>query len=93
MKKILTSALMIVALVATGTACSEYNDERGKGDAPVANQKGDDSPKSVTNNPDGFANVVTGCLSGAPGWRYATTTHGSSAAPGLVVVADPACNR
>lgn len=87
----LAAGLACVALLLGATACSEYNDERGMGDAPVANKSGDDSPKHVTNNPDGFGNVVTGCVSGAEDFRYFVTTHGSSAPSNLVVEKDEAC--
>lgn len=83
-------AATVLALGAL-TACSEYNDERGKGDAPVANRSGEDSPKHVTNNPDGFGNVVTGCVSGAPGWRYFATTNTDKASSDLEIVQDADC--
>lgn len=73
------------------SACSEYNDERGKGDAPVANRSGDDTPKHVTNNPDGFGNVVTGCVSGAEGWRYFATTNTAEAPSNLKIEKDEGC--
>lgn len=83
---------LVAALLLFGAVgCSEYNDERGKGDAPVANRSGDDSPKHVTNNPDGFGNVVTGCVSGADGYRYFATTNTGHAPSNLVVVEDAAC--
>lgn len=80
---------LVIALFGV-TACSEYNDERGKGDAPVAEKRGDDTPKYVTNNPDGFGNVVTGCVNGATGWRYFATTNASGPS-NLVVRGDKAC--
>lgn len=67
--------------------CSGYNADRGKGDAPVANKKGDDSPAYVVNFPDDFANVAHKCL-GKNG-IYTTTRE---AAP-VVVVNDPECAR
>lgn len=90
MKKILGG--LVAALLLFGAAgCSEYNDERGKGDAPVAGKGGDDSPKEVTNNPDGFGNVVTGCVYGAPGYRYFATTNTGSAPSNLVIKEDKGC--
>lgn len=90
--KIKIAAVVTAVLLALGAVgCSEYNDARGRGDAPVLNKTGDNSPKAVTNNPDGFANIVTGCVNGAPGFRYVTTTHGKSAAPGLAVFPDSKC--
>lgn len=90
MKKI-TAALVAAFLLFGAVGCSQYNDERGKGDAPVANHSGEDSPKSVTNNPDGFGNVVTGCVAGAPGFRYFATTNTGSHPSSLVVLADAKC--
>lgn len=83
-------ATTVLALGAL-TACGEYNDERGKGDAPVAGREGEDSPKHVTNNPDGFGNVVTGCVNGAPGFRYFATTNTDKASSDLEIMKDEAC--
>lgn len=90
MKKIAAAAACAVLLLGA-TACSGYNDERGMGDAPVAGKSGEDSPKYVTNNPDGFGNVVTGCVYGAQGWRYFVTSKGSSAPSNLVILKDAGC--
>lgn len=90
MKKIVT-AVACAGLLFTATACSGYNDERGMGDAPVAGKSGEDSPKYVTNNPDGFGNVVTGCVYGAQGWRYFATTKGGRTPSNLVVLKDESC--
>lgn len=84
-------AVVTALFVATLTGCSGYNDERGKGDAPVAGRRGDDTPKSVTNNPDGFGNVVTGCVVGAKGFRYFATTNTDKAPSNLWIERDPAC--
>jgi len=56
------------------SACSQYNDERGKGDAPVYQKSGDDSPAFVTNMPDGFGNISAKCLYGFPGMAVVTNT-------------------
>lgn len=91
MKKIVTGGLMAAVLLFGATGCSEYQDHRGKGDAPVAHRAGEDSPKTVTNNPDGFGNVVTGCVAGASGFRYFATTSGSDHPSNIAVLADPKC--
>ncbi len=65
-------AAALFAVAATG--CSAYNDERGKGDAPVANRKGDDSPAYVANMPDGFPNGSAKCLKGFAPWAFLVTT-------------------
>jgi len=44
--------------------CSEYDDNRGKGDAPVESRKGDDKAAVVINFPDTFANVALKCYGG-----------------------------
>lgn len=90
-KRAAVAAVVAAVALGTMTACSGYNDERGKGDAPVANRSGEDSPKHVTNNPDGFGNVATGCVAGATGWRYFVTTSTDKNPSNLVVVAAPEC--
>ena len=63
-------------LVACGTTGIDALDSpRGKGDAPVA--ESDDSGAYVTNMPNGFGNVATKCLNGAPGFRVTVTTRGT----------------
>lgn len=91
MKKIVSGGLMAAVLLLGATGCSEYNDHRGKGDAPVANRSGEDSPKAVTNNPDGFGNIVTGCVAGSSHFRYFATTSTSKYPSNIVVLADPKC--
>lgn len=81
-KYLLIGTLLIVSL----TGCSEFNDDRGKGDAPVLNKKGDDWPAVVVNFPDGFANIAFKCLNG--NGLYVTTRD---AAP-VVVEEDPNCS-
>lgn len=91
MKKMIPGGLMAALLLFGAVGCSAYNDERGKGDAPVANRSGEDSPKQVTNNPDGFGNVATGCVAGATGFRYFVTTNSGDHPSSLVVLADAGC--
>lgn len=87
-KKVQITAVSLAFLVGISlTGCSKYNDERGKGDAPVAGKRGDDSPANVTNFPDHFANIATKCAAGAPGYRIFVTTR--EAPP--VVLPDPNC--
>ena len=90
-QRVVVAAVAAVLGLGALTACSEYNDERGKGDAPVAGRSGEDSPKHVTNNPDGFGNVVTGCVNGAPGFRYFATTNTDKASSDLEIMADESC--
>lgn len=82
------------------TACSSYNDHRGKGDAPAG--KGDDSPAAITNMPDDFHNAATKCIKGFAPWAFLNTTSddaiifqapeacGGKAVPGPVVARPPA---
>jgi hypothetical protein len=83
--KYLIAVLSTVIAVSALSGCS--SDERGTGDSPVANHRGDDSPANITNFPDGFANIATKCVAGAPGYRAFVTTR--EAAP--VILADPTC--
>lgn len=98
MKKLLIPAAGLMlggALMLGATACGQSHDNsRGKGDAGVINgygqRLGNDTPKLVTNFPDGFANIATGCV--APGFRaFVTTATGSTGK--FVVVADAKCNQ
>lgn len=87
MKRRATRYLVLFAVIAVTALSGCSSDKRGMGDSPVANHRGDDSPANVTNFPDGFANIATKCVAGAPGYRAFVTTR--EAAP--VVLADPAC--
>jgi hypothetical protein len=91
MKKTILGGLVAAFLLFGSVGCSQYNDERGKGDAPVANRSGEDSAKYVTNNPDGFGNVATGCAAGAPGFRYFVTTNTGNNPSNLVITKDVSC--
>lgn len=83
-----TAGAIAATLMCLLAGCGQaHDDHRGKGDAPVAGRSGDDSPASVTNFPDAFANIATKCVAGAPGYRAFITTR--NAAP--VVLPDPAC--
>ncbi len=97
-----TTAIAVTTALAlmTVSGCSkEYNDQRGKGDAPVAGKQGDDSPADVYNFLDGFGNVATKCV--GKGERAYTTTkayqEGDDDQPPEfvpaheVVVDDPGC--
>ncbi|SHN36922.1 hypothetical protein SAMN05216499_14830 [Actinacidiphila paucisporea] len=81
----LVAVVSAVVVVTAASGCS--SDRRGMGDSPVSGHQGDDRPADVTNFPDGFANIATKCVAGAPGYRAFVTTR--DAAP--VVLADPAC--
>jgi hypothetical protein len=91
MSKVKKAAGAVALAIVVLTGCGQLNDERGKGDAPVADRSGEDSAKHVTNNPDGFGNVATGCVHGAKGFRYFVTTSTSKNPSNLVVLEDTGC--
>ncbi|PAZ15771.1 hypothetical protein CLM62_12110 [Streptomyces sp. SA15] len=69
--------------------CSqEYDDERGKGDAPVKGRKGDDTPAEVYNMPDGFGNLATKCV--GHGFRAYVTTNADGPS-NIQIVEDASC--
>lgn len=83
MKRAAAAAAIAVLTLA---GCSEYNDQRGKGDAPVQNREGDDKPAVVINFPNEFANVAIKCYGGT---ALLTTTR--EAAP-LVIPDSSLCD-
>jgi hypothetical protein len=94
MRRWLTAAVTL-ALVFSATACSNNDDDsKGMGDAPVATAStgkkgGDDSPATITNMPDGYINLATKCVAGAPPWRAIVGTHTDYASSPLGLVQDP----
>jgi hypothetical protein len=75
--------LAVLAVLLALAGCSDFDDERGRGDAPVEDRRGDDAPANVINMPDRFSNVAFKCW--GPNGIYVTTRD---AAP--VVVPDDA---
>lgn len=67
-------AAVVLALTLAGATVGCESDQRGTGDAPVADRKGDDTPAHVTNMPDQFSNVAAKCLAGFPGKAVAVDT-------------------
>ena len=78
------AALAVVAL-ATVAGCSEFNDDRGRGDAPTDQQP--DKAVKVWPNADLFPNIAALCVGG--NGVYTTTRE---AAP-VVVADDPNCDE
>ncbi len=76
-------AVVVVGLALVAGGCSGFNDEGGRGDAPIG--PFDDSPAEVLNFPDKFANVAHKC--DGHGHRVYSTTR--PAPP--VVIDDPSC--
>lgn len=80
-----TILALSVFLVVGFTACSAFNDERGKGDAPL--QERHEDPRQVWENLDGFPNISAFCI-GANG-VYTTTREAAPA----VILDDPNCTE
>ena len=81
------AAVLLVAGLVAG--CSqEYDDKRGKGDAPVAGKAGDDTPAEVFNMPDGFGNLATKCV--GHGFRAYVTTNATGPS-NVQIVEDKSC--
>ncbi len=82
-----TGGLLICAVLVTLLAgCAD--DSKGMGDAPVKDQRGENSPAEVYNFPDHFGNLATKCV--GHGYRaYVTTNKGAPS--NIEVVPDPAC--
>ncbi|CAK7281974.1 hypothetical protein ACNFR7_13505 [Streptomyces sp. RM1] len=79
-------AMAVAALLA---GCSQhYDDQRGKGDAPVQGRAGDNTPAEVYNFPDGFGNLATKCV--GHGYRAYVTTN-ANAPSNVQIVEDKAC--
>ena len=78
--RFIAPAVLSVALLA---GCSGFNDERGRGDAPIG--PFDDSPAEVVNFPDKFANVAHKC--DGHGHRVYSTTRQAA----VTVIDDPTC--
>ncbi|WP_208117397.1 hypothetical protein [Streptomyces sp. NBC_00582] len=79
--------VLVVGTLLAG--CSqEYEDKRGKGDAPVAGKAGDDTPAEVFNMPDGFGNLATKCV--GHGFRAYVTTNATGPS-NVQIVEDKTC--
>lgn len=93
MKKIAIAATAVLAL-ASLTACSEWDNKNGRGDAAITDV--DDGSAEVVNFPDVYGNLATKC---SHGHRLYSTTHGSSddtteyASQIWVIPNDPTCPK
>lgn len=84
----MAAVMLVVAFLTTAGSCKdEYNDDRGKGDAPVGDR--DDSPAGIINMPNEFPNVVHKC-DGA-GHRVYVTREGEGTPRQLFVIEDESC--
>lgn len=89
MRKIYAHAAPLALTVLLG-ACGlqqEYDDERGRGDAPIEGR--DDTPKEVINMPDQFSNVAHACDGHGHRVYVTTQTNGQKA---MEVIPDETCN-
>ncbi|MFI9510331.1 hypothetical protein [Nocardia sp. NPDC052566] len=86
-KVLVRVAVVAVAVLAAGCS-NDYNDQRGKGDAPVKDERGDNTPAEVFNMPDGFGNIATKCV--GHGFRAYVTTNATGPS-NIQVVPDEAC--
>lgn len=86
--RIVLIALAVAFVSPVVAGCSDYNDERGWGDAPVG--KHDDGKWDVINSPNEFPNVATRCNPYEPGTRIYIVTHGKTDVP-PVIREDAAC--
>ena len=84
--KVIIGIIIALAIGIGASSCGEWNDERGKGDAPVQDKAGDDRAAVVINMPDGFANVAIKCYAG--NGLYVTTRD----APPIIIADDPNCD-
>ncbi|KRC99430.1 hypothetical protein ASE41_37325 [Streptomyces sp. Root264] len=83
------AAGLVLLAVGTLAGCSqEYEDKRGKGDAPVQGKAGDDTPAEVFNMPDGFGNLATKCV--GHGYRAYVTTNATGPS-NVQIVQDKTC--
>lgn len=89
MKRIVCAAVAALLLL-TGCSNSQgHEDKRGRGDAPVAGKKGDDSPAFCTNMPDEFGNVCGKCIYHFAPWAAVVTTHTDYAPSNMVMFQAP----
>ncbi|BBC94404.1 MULTISPECIES: hypothetical protein [Actinomycetes] len=83
------AAGLVVIVAGLLVGCSQkYDDQRGKGDAPVRGKAGDNTPAEVYNMPDGFGNLATKCV--GHGFRAYVTTNASGPS-NVQIVEDKAC--
>ncbi len=87
-KRLLTAALAVLAIVATGCSVTDsLKESRGRGDAAV--QSVDDKPKEVIQFPDRFGNVAHGC--DGHGHRIFITTRVEGVGVQMEIIDDPSC--
>lgn len=80
--------VLIVGLSASGCTTDPYNDERGTGDAPVADSPNRDAEAEIINMPNGFPNLATKC--DGHGHRVYVATH-TEQRQQIAVIEDEGC--
>jgi len=75
--------ILVIVAVLFAASCSEWNDDRGKGDAPVDQRP--DQTVNVYPNGDGYPNIAWFCIGG--NGVYTTTRE----APPVIIPDDPEC--
>lgn len=78
----------VVALTSASGCVDDYNDERGTGDAPVAESPNRDAEAEIINMPNGFPNLATKC--DGHGHRVYVATH-TEQRQQIAVIDDEGC--
>lgn len=85
--RLVLSTLLVLSLAAC-TGQSEFEQERGRGDAPVGEVNND--PADITNFPDGYGNIASKC--DGNGWHIFQVRHTiDGPRPAPIVVRDEEC--
>jgi hypothetical protein len=84
MNRRITVGILASGILLAAGACSDFNDDRGIGDAPASQV--DDAPVPVWPGPDGFMNVGAWCIG-----ENGVYVHTRPAQP-VVIANDPNCD-
>ena len=79
--------LLAVLLVSALGGCSKYNEDRGRGDAPIGETN--EAKRDVYEFPDQYANIAVAC--DGTSRMYVTTRKGDVAATLVVIPDSPEC--
>jgi len=88
-RKVITSALLVVAVATIGAGCGSK--ASGTGDAPIGN-RGDGAPWDIISSPDHYPNIATRCDPYQSGKRLYIVTHDRTDTQ-PIIVDDPACQK
>lgn len=81
-----TVSVVVLITILFLVSCSGYNDDRGRGDAPIESR--DDSSAIIVNFPDKFHNVAFKCMG-----KNGIYTHTRSGSPPIIIANDPECQQ